>query len=162
MIIKAIVCLSILIFTTTIGYLLASKYRNRKIFFMQFHLLNERFLREIEYQKRPIREFIQKNIFKGDFCQVLNIYLDNLGNFDDFLSIFPEISYLNNEEIKFLSEYLNSLGKGDSGAQKKHFSALNTQIDEFKKSSEVEYKRYADLYVKLGVLIGLAIIIVII
>ncbi|MBE5752681.1 MAG: hypothetical protein E7343_01265 [Clostridiales bacterium] len=162
MLIKIIVCLAILIFTTTIGYLLASKYRNRKLFFHQFCQFNERFLREIEYSKRPIKEFIQCYAYKGDFCEILNKYLEKLGAFDDFLSIFPEIGYLENEEMRVVCDYFNSLGKGDSYTQKSYFSTASIQIEEYRKKSESDYKRYADLYVKLGVLFGLAIIIVII
>lgn len=162
MLIKVIVCLAILIFTTSIGYLLASKYRNRKLFFNQFFQFNERFLREIEYSKRPIKEFVQSYAYKGDFSEVLNKYLENLGNFDDFLSVFPEIGCLENEEIRVICDYFNLLGKGDSYTQKSYFSTVSLQIEEYKKKSENDYKRYADLYVKLGVLFGLAIIIVIV
>ncbi len=162
MLIKIIVCLAILVFTTSIGYLLASKYRNRKLFFNQFSQFNERFLREIEYSKRPIKEFTQSYAYKGDFCEILNKYLENLGSFNDFLCVFPDISCLETEEIRVICDYFNSLGKGDSSTQKSYFSSVNAQIEEYKKKSEKDYKRYADLYVKLGVLVGLAIIIVIV
>ena len=162
MLIKIVVCLAILGFTTTVGYVLASKFRNRKLFFAQLKLFNERFLREMDYAKRPIKEFVQIYAYKGDFNDILSIYLDKLGQFDDFLTVFPEIGYFTREEIRMICDYFNSLGKGDSLTQKSNFSTLDSQLSEYYKKAEIEYKKYADLYVKLGVLIGLAIIIVIV
>lgn len=162
MLIKITVCLAILCFTTAVGYILASKFRNRKLFFEQLKLFNERFLREIDYAKRPIKEFIQIYAYKGDFNDILAIYLEKLGHFDDFLSLFPEISYFTREEERMICDYFNALGKGDSSTQKSNFSCFDAQLNEYSKKAEIEYKKYANLYVKLGVLIGLAIIIIIV
>ena len=162
MAVKFLLCIAILAFTSGVGYFLASKYRQRKVFFTQFYEFNERFLREISYSKRPIREFIVSNAYKGDFSELLKNYLSVLGKEDELLNIFSEISYINQEEIKTAIDYFRSLGKGDSESQKNYFSNAKELIGEYKKKSETEYKKYADLYVKLGVLIGLAIIIIII
>ena len=161
MLIKGLVCLSILIFTTTIGYLFASKYRNRKVFFLQFYQFNEGFLRELEYMKRPLRQFIESCVYKGDFLDILQRFLENLGDYELFLSNFPEIGYINNEEMRLIDDYFNSLGRGDTVTQRQHFSNLREVIGSISKKCELEYKKYGDLYIKMGVLIGLAIIVVI-
>ena len=66
------------------------------------------------------------------------------------------------EEEKLIIEYFQQLGKGDSDSQKTIFSARAKLLEEMKNKTENDYKKYAELYVKLGVLLGLAIIIVII
>ena len=160
--IKIIVCFAILAFTTSVGYLFATKFRNRRLFFSQFKLFNERFLSEIEFSKRPIKEFVQLYAYKGDFNDILRIYLENLGKYTDFSVVFPEIIYLEKEDARMVCDYFDSLGKGDSSTQKSNYLGFSTRLYESYQKSELEYKKYANLYVKLGVLIGLAIIIVII
>lgn len=162
MVIKGLLCLSILTFTSAVGYFLATKYRQRKLFFNQLYEFNERFLREISYSKRPLKEFIESYSYKAEFADILSLYIDVLGDFDKIFSIFSEISFLNQEEKKILSDYFSLLGKGDSESQKSYFTSVKSTLDSYKSGAEKEYKKYADLYVKLGVLVGLAIIIIII
>ncbi len=160
MIIKFLLCIAILAFTSGVGYVLASKYRQRKVFFLQFAQFNERFLREISYTKRPLKEFIESFAYKGEFADLLKSYLEQLGK--EGGELFSEFSFISAEEEKTLKEYFRSLGKGDSDSQRNYFSNAKEVINEYKNKAETEYKKYADLYVKLGVLIGLAIIIIII
>lgn len=163
MVIKIILCLSILAFTSGVGYFMASKFRQRKLFFSQFLQFNERFLREITYSKRPLKEFILSYSYKADFSELLNNYLNGLGKEEILLSKFiNEISYLEKDEPKMIFEYFQALGKGNSDSQKSYFSNANSVLEEFRNKSSAEYKKNADLYVKLGVLIGLAIIIIIV
>ena len=51
------------------------------------------------------------------------------------------------------------LGKGDSASQKAYFSALKEPIGKMQLGAETAYKKYGDLYVKLGFLCGLLILI---
>ena len=54
------------------------------------------------------------------------------------------------------------LGKGDSVAQKAYFSAVKEVLSKRKTQALDESKRYCDLYVKLGFLIGLFILVLIV
>ena len=54
-------------FTSFCGYLLARKYRQRKLFFRQLYEFNERFLTEIAYYRRPIQEFAAKYTYRGEY-----------------------------------------------------------------------------------------------
>ena len=162
MTIKGLLCLAILAFTSTVGYLLAAKYRQRKSFFTQLFDFNERFLVEVAYSKRPIKEFIENYAYKGDFAEILGLYIDVLGDFDKMPTLFSEVSFLEQEEKKILTDYFSSLGKGDSDSQKSYFTNVKNTLDVYKKGAENEYKKYAELYVKLGVLVGVAIIIIIV
>ena len=162
MAIKILLCMAILAFTSGVGYFFAAKYRQRKLFFAQFYQFNERFLREISYSKRPLRDFIEGHAYKGDFSELLKGYLQILGREDEYYKLFSDLTLLHSEETKIAIDYFQSLGKGDSESQKNYFSNAKEVVGELKKKTEKEYKKYADLYIKLGVLVGLAIIIIII
>lgn len=163
MTIKIILCLSILAFTSGVGYFLAGKYRQRKLFFTQFLQFNERFLREISYAKRPVKEFITAYSYKGEFAELLNKYLSELGKENvEFMKYVEETAFLEKDEPKTVLEYFESIGKGNSDSQKRYFTNANGVLTESFEKANAEYKKNADLYVKLGVLIGLAIIIIIV
>ncbi len=162
MLIKWVLCLTLLIFTSSVGYAFSSKYRKRKLFFAQFYDFNQKFLQELSYSKRPIKEFLQIYPFKGEFLLLLEEYRQKIGRDNFFNEYFSQNTFLLLEEEKLIIEYFQQLGKGDSDSQKTIFSARAKLLEEMKTKTENDYKKYAELYVKLGVLLGLAIIIVII
>ena len=61
-----------------------------------------------------------------------------------------------------MEDYFQMLGKGDSSSQKTYFSAMKEEIQKRYNLAENEYKRYGDLYIKLGFLCGLFLLILII
>lgn len=60
------------------GYVLAKKYRQRKLFFAQLQLFNERFISEVSYYRRPVREFVNLYAFQGEFRALLQEFLENI------------------------------------------------------------------------------------
>lgn len=162
---KFILGIAIVCFTSFCGYLLAKKYRQRKLFLKQLGEFNERFLNEIAYFRSPIREFASKYVYKGEFNALLE---------DFFLGLeerayqgrerldFSEYTFLTNDEKEFTESYFLMLGKGDSASQKAYFSAAKEQLKRMETEAENAQKKYGDLYVKLGFLCGLFILILIV
>ena len=70
--VKFILGIVIVCFTSFCGYVLARRYRERKEFFSQLYEFNERFLNEIAYYRRPLAEFARIYTYKGEFQQTLN------------------------------------------------------------------------------------------
>lgn len=164
MVIKFVLGCCIVAFSSFIGYLLAGKYRQRKLFFKQYREFNERFLSEITYYKRPLGEFLTKVHYKGEFQTLLQdfyTFLKQSLTSDQALNL-SEYTFLTKEEIATLEDYFQMLGKGDSISQKSYFSAMKEDIQKFYLSAENAYKKYADLYIKLGFLCGLMIVILLI
>lgn len=159
---KIIICLSILAFTSGCGYYLARKYRQRKIFFNQYELFNEHFLQEVRSFRRPLQEFISARHYKAEFEDLLQIYIKLLGKNVDLYNEFEVFTFLTVEERREIAEYFNRLGRSDSDSQTRFYDEMKGRIGSLVKNANDEYRKYADLYVKLGVLIGLAIIIIII
>jgi len=165
MLAKFIVGIAIVAFTSACGYVFAKKYRQRKLFFRQLREFNERFLSEITYYRRPLREFSSKYVYKGEFAHLLQAYFSTL---DFRLSALrerltkSEFSFLKKENKGLVEDYFTMLGKGDSTSQKGYFSSINSTLIKLQEEAAVTCKKYADLYVKLGFLCGLLILILII
>ena len=61
-----------------------------------------------------------------------------------------------------LRDYFSMLGRGDSNSQKAYFSSVKSALSDHKKKSAADCQRYGDLYLKLGFLLGLAILVLIV
>ncbi len=153
--IKFVLGILIVLFCTFLGYLFAAKYRERKSFFAQMYELNEKYLAELKYARKPLAKFLSDMNFKGDFAQVIK-------GFTADRSISLKYSYLSKEEQAEAEEYLKMLGRGDSHSQNGYFSAQSEELLARKNKSEKEAKSYTDLYLKLGLLAGLAFVILIV
>ncbi len=161
---KFLLGLAIVAFTSFCGRFLAKKYRQRRDFFKQWREFNERFLSEISYYRRPIKEFIAAFSYEGDFRALLNDYCLWVASSLPPQSIFKEEEYLflKAEEKQIVIDYFSMLGKGDSTSQKGYFSSVKDTLLGYQKRTEDEAKRYGDLYVKIGFLCGLLLLILIV
>ena len=165
MITKFFLGIAIVAFTSFCGYIFAKKYRIRKLFFSQWKEFNERFLNEISYYKRPLGEFSSKYMYKGEFNDLLENYFSCLsGEMSGFTEVLKSADYgfLSREEKAAVYDYFTMLGKGDSLSQKSYFSAAKETLGKFQTNAETTYKKYGDLYIKLGFLCGLFLLILII
>ncbi len=162
---KFLVGVAIVAFTAFCGYFFAKKYRQRKLFFRQFKEFNERFLSEISYYRRPLKEFISAYRYRGEFNELLTDYLSVIKNRETFAEVLTDdgkYSFLKEEERRTLEDYFLMLGKGDSLSQKGYFSSVRELLTGLQAEAESAAKKYGDLYVKLGFLLGLLILILIV
>ena len=163
--VKFLLGIAIVAFTSYCGFIFAKKYRKRKLFFVQLKEFNERFLGEVSYYRRPLGEFISKYVYKGEFQVFLQNFfaeIDELSQSNEKEISFDECEFLKDEDKNFIQDYFKMLGKGDSVSQKTYFSAVKDGLAKLCADAEREYKKYGDLYVKLGFLCGLLILILII
>ena len=163
--VKFFLGIAIIAFTSFCGHLLAKKYRQRKNFYAQLREFNERFLSEIAYYRRPLREFISAYTYQGEFEELLkdfSAYLSEIRQTSHFLGDGNIYTFLKAEERQMLGDYFMMLGKGDSASQKGYFSSVKDTLIQLANESNKEAKRYGDLYVKIGFLCGLLILILIV
>ncbi len=157
--------IAIIAFTTFCGYLLSKKYRQKKLFFQQLKEFNERFLSEIAYYRRPIREFVAGFRYQGEFNSLLEEFFSTMetrSSNDRKVFDLPDYSFLTAEEKGIVADYFLMLGKGDSISQKEYFSSAKERLFKLQTESEKDCKRYGDLYIKIGFLCGLLILILIV
>lgn len=153
--IKFLICICIVAFCIFLGYLAAAKYRSRKKFFSQFEAFNERYLTELTYARKPLAEFLREYSYSGDFAKTV-------GAFAQRRETEPKLSFLTKDEKKLCADYFGMLGKGDAVSQKSFFSARKAELNEKKSASERDAKSRGELYLKLGLLAGLAFVILIV
>ncbi len=159
---KFIVGIAIVAFTSFCGHFLARKYRQRKLFFKQMQEFNERFLSEISYYRRPIKEFVGKYVYKGEFDELLQDFftlIQRRERVETGLLDSSKYAFLKAEEKRVVEDYFLMLGKGDSISQKGYFSSVKETLSQLQSEAEKASKRYGDLYIKLGFLFGLLILI---
>ena len=162
---KFLLGIVIVAFTSFCGYFFAKKYRQKKLFFQQFEQFNERFISEISYARRPVREFISKYDYQGEFGVLLHNFfmdLDERSKEDRVWVDETVYSFLTKEERRFAEDYFLMIGKGDSQSQKSYFSAQKDSLKKMRICADETAKKYGDLYIKLGFLCGLLILILII
>lgn len=148
---KFLLSAAIVLFCTFLGYLAASKYRARQRFFAQMAAFNDLYLNELTYARRALKELIGELAESGDFYDLLRKRDGEL-----------DFGYLSEEEKKECGDYLKMLGAGDSHSQKNYFSGKKQFISNKKSESEREAKERGSLYLKLGLLAGLAFVILIV
>ena len=162
--IKFFLGIAIVGFTSFCGRLLAKKYRQRQQFFKQFKEFNERFLSEITYSRRPIKQFISAYVYEGEFQEILKdfcVFL-NENSAPLFLLAREKYAFLKIEDRQVVEDYFSMLGKGDSASQKGYFSSVKESLVQLQNESQNDAKRYVDLYVKIGFLCGLLLLILIV
>ncbi len=162
---KFIFGVGIVAFTSFCGHLLAKKYRQRKLFFTQLKEFNERFLSEISYYRRPIREFVAAYAYRGEFEAFLHVFYETMGersNQDRAFVDGHEYAFLTQEDKRVVEDYFLMLGRGDSASQKAYFTSVKSGIEKLQIEADTQCKRYGDLYIKLGFLCGLLILLLMI
>lgn len=162
--VKFLLGIAVVAFTSLCGYFLAQKYRRKQLFFRQLYVFNERFLSEISYYRRPLLDFATKYRYKEEFGELLRIFFYGLEKKNYSLKSAldkPEYAFLDVEEKTLLDDYFSMLGKGDCTSQKCYFSSMCDLLKKKQQETEETCKKYANLYVKIGFLLGLLILILI-
>lgn len=146
---------AVIAFCVFLGYIASGKYRARKKFYAQFYAFNERYLTELCYARKPLSVFLKEYEYTGDFKKSLETFSENRA---------PEFqfAFMTKEEKGNCADYFAMLGKGDSVSQKNYFAAQKSMLEEKKTASEEEARKRGELYLKLGLLAGLAFVILIV
>ena len=163
--IKFLLGVAIVAFTTFCAYVLSKKYRKRKTYFTQWTTFNERFLNEITYCKRPLQSFFNGYVYKDEFGETLENFSNCMKNrlpLRDNLLSGEAFYFIKKDEKTLIEDYFSQLGKGDSVSQKTYFQSMSAELQKRQTEATETAKKYGDLYIKLGFLCGLLILILVI
>lgn len=152
---KLLLAMATVAFSTAIGWFAAGKYRTRKLFFSEFARFNEKYLAELSYERRPLAAFLAENRFEGEFGKTVDMFREKR----EAYLFYP---FLTKEERADGKNYFLSLGKGDAHTQITFFSAQAGKLGALKAASERAAKERGELYLKLGLLAGLALVVLIV
>ena len=144
----------VIAFCTLLGYFAAGKYRARRSFFTQWSDFNENYLAELKYRRAPLPEFLKECKLTGEFGKAAQ---KALGGKEELSA-----SFLTEEEKKDALVYFAQLGRGDSRSQLGFFEGKRAPLLVKKEGAEKDAKERGELYLKLGLLAGLAFVILIV
>ena len=155
--IKIFLCILLVVLCTAFGWFLTRKHKQRKVFFYNLSLFNDRLINEVSYTKMPLTEFMNKYTFEGDFAKLLSEKKEN-----GFRGTECEFAYLTEDDKNFVRDYFSMVGKSDAASQKAYLTSVRADTERLKKESDENYKKYFNLYVKLGFLFGLMLVVLLV
>lgn len=161
-----ILVLTIIFCFALLGYKLASYYINRRKFFYSLQLLLTNLELDVAFSQDKLKNLISKNIDSisskelsalcSDFYNALNER--NKLSFDDV----NRVKILKKDEKDMVFNIFSSLGKYDAYSQSKEINNYKNKVNEFYSIADEECKKYASLFIKLGVIIGVLVCLLII
>lgn len=154
---KMLLCILLVAFCTLFGHFAAGKYRARSAFFSQLYALNESYLKELRYSRKPLPLFLKENWPEGDLGKLLMPRTGGEGAGEEK----TRLGYLTGEERADVQQYLSALGRGDALSQQRYFEGRQKELSEKRAESEREAAERSTLYKKLGFLLGLALVILV-
>ena len=148
---KLIIGVFIVFIFTYFGYILGKKYTYKRKFFQDFYNFNVQYKQEVSFAHTTLNKIIDENS-DNIFILKLKVYIQNKN--DDDLRTFTE------DEINLFNNYCINVIRGDSATL---LSFLKSQDDLLKDKLSMSIKnekKYKNLYLKIGFLIGLTILII--
>lgn len=149
-----------------IGYKLSAFYISRKKFFSSLEILMSNLELDVSFSKDKLKNLILKNSENlnskelVEFCKKYFELLDKKQKLD--FELVNEIKILKKEEKDLIFLFFNSIGKLDAYSQSKEIKMYQNKVNEYYLQASDECKKYAGLYIKLGIIFGILICLLII
>ena len=149
-----------------LGYKLSSFYINRKKFFSSLHQLLSSLELDVAFSQDKLKNLINKNIESISSNDLKNIcrnyceFLDRKEKIDK--NFFDNVKILKKDEKELLYSIFSSLGRFDAYSQSREIKTYIIKINEYYANANDECKKYAGLFVKLGIIIGILVCLLII
>ena len=146
-----------------VGLMYSKKYRRRANFFRSLVMLCQKFDVEIKFSRERI-----KNIFLTiDDKQKQHLFglTDNFISFIDMETplekecLFKGITFLKEEEKDVIFMFFKTLGRSDVDSQSQETKNYQTRFEGLSTSANNDNKKYGSLSVKLGIVVGLFLIV---
>jgi stage III sporulation protein AB len=142
------------------------KYKKRQRFFSSLIMLAEKLDVEINYSRERLKILIedfdekQKKNLLGLDANYLK-YLSGEVEFNNE-NLFKNLSILRPSEKDLIFIFFKSLGRTDVVNQSKEIKSYVKRFEEYSKSSDIENKKFGSLCTKLGVVVGLLLVVLLI
>ena len=150
------------------GYAYSRRYVLRERYFINLLQFCERLNSDITFSHIPLSEILQKSAgsFDGLLSEQLNsvtrLLSDNRSTDDAALREYVPQGHLTEGEYDSVIRFLGILGKSDAENQAASVQSYAVAFKVFYKDAAEGKKKYASLFIKLGILAGAAIAIFII
>lgn len=160
---KYILLVIIVLICSYVGYGISKYYSRRTKFFQGLVLLFEKIKLEINFSQSKLISILTNFVVSNnDVKTLMQNFQKSLENNQKLCeeNLFKGIKILSQEEKNIIMSYFQSLGKFDVLNQSKQIESEISDLRAFQKNAEIEEKKYASLYFKIGIILGLAIALV--
>lgn len=149
-----------------IGYYVYLQYKKVYCFICDFEKYNQLLKREIEFSKKTI-SCISLNFTKdgkGNFIELVKDYIDYLDKIKN-KSVIINIINKHSPKKKFnnyLIEYFSTIGMLDYKSQIDYLKLQEINIELLKNEAKNDLKTKGNLYKKIGILLGISLMIILV
>ena len=135
------------------GVVMGKNYVKKEKFFCEVLSFLNILSNNINFNKNKLTNIIAENVgnFKTDFKYVLNGFLNNE---------IVEVPFLTEYEKQKLYDFLNSVGAYDVEGELSNIERYKQIFNNFYNDSLENSKKYGVLYSKLGIMLGLIVVII--
>ena len=149
-----------------IGYGIGNFYVKRYNFLMNLILFANHLKTEINFSHNTLENIVNKHIdnFSVEFKKVLKNYLIVLEE-SDYVTMSDLTNNLNNiylepSEQNEMLQFFSILGTSDASSQIKVIDKFINSFNLFLNEAKIQKEKYGILYKKLGVLVGILLVII--
>ena len=167
---KYVLLIAILVLSIYIGDLMSKKYINRVKELIQIKLSLNILKSKIKFTQIPLKDIFEQILKSTEEINIKEFWKNVIKELNNNLEI--EVAWkntikktemnLNNEDLNILFNMGKMLGKTDVDGQISNLEVASTFIDTQIKKAEIEKQKNSKLYKTLGVVSGLAILIILI
>jgi len=166
--IKELLLISILAACVLIGLGISNYYRKRKIFYADTLQFCEELLNEVNFMQTKLINMAAKSAGKyksalDDILAGYQKYLNNQVSFEEFkIGGTKFTNFLSDDERDQLFEFLKSVGgldvENESNNIRNYIIAFKRRVED----SIGEHKKYYGLYIKMSIIVGLALVVLLV
>ncbi len=148
------------------GYLYSSRYKKRVDFFTSLIYFAQKLDVEINFSRERLKKLVEdfdtksKSNLQGIDAAFLQ-YLNNGGELTTD-SLFGKKNLIKKEEKETVAMFFKNLGRSDVENQTKEIKNSISRFEKLQNDAIAEYKKYGKLGIKLGIIAGLALIVILI
>lgn len=146
--VKIIVSTCIVFLSTYIGILKSNTYIKRENILRDFLKLIQKIKVDINYTQNKLSNIIEENTENLD-----HEIKENIWNVE-------KIDYLSNQDKKILKDYLDNVGKKDIESENSLVEATIESIKNQIEEAKEDVNKNSKMYQKLGLLVGIGIVII--
>ncbi len=145
--------LGFLLFIASIllGYILSTKFTKRTSLFSEFSSFNQLMINEVEFAQNTLTSIVDNT--SNSFAKDVVVYLEK--------NEFSKYDFLNEEENDLILNYFKNVGSQDKISQLQYLKKIDLDINKRFNMCKDEMKKYKQLYLKVGFLIGLILFVLV-
>lgn len=163
---KVLMLVCLLLVSSYVGYVLSRRYRRRARFMKDLQRFCEESSSNVSFNHAKVQELIDSILMDcgEEFTKLMCIYRDYLtsGCNRDLLqdNIRSTLNYLKTNEIQNITNFLVNIGTSDTEGELNNFNNYNTVFKTYRDTTDQESKKMAPMCIKLGVLLGVALVVI--